>query len=78
MTRSASEALKSTTFKGLFPAIVFESCESIYCHFEEENVDNGVSMDKSFLELHVHFNGFVCIRMRKVHAGCQIQANACD
>ena len=29
---------------------------------------------KSFLELHMHFKGFVCLRMRKLHAECQIRA----
>ena len=24
----------------------------------------------------MHFNGFMCIRMRKLHAECQIQADA--
>ena len=33
---------------------------------------------KSFLELHVHFNGFMCIRIRKLHAEYQNQADACD
>ena len=33
---------------------------------------------KSFLELHVHFNGFMCIHMRKLHVERQIQADACD
>ena len=27
---------------------------------------------KSFLELHVHFKGFMCIHMRKLHAECQL------
>ena len=31
---------------------------------------------KSFLELHVHFKGFVCIRMRKMHAERQIPDDA--
>ena len=33
---------------------------------------------KSFLELHVHFKDFMCIRMRKLHAECQIPADAHD
>ena len=33
---------------------------------------------KSFLELHMHFKGFVCLRMRKLHAECQIPADAHD
>ena len=33
---------------------------------------------KSFLELHVHLNGFTYIRVRKLHAEYQIQADACD
>ena len=33
---------------------------------------------KSFLELHVHFNGFMCICKRKLHAKYQFQADACD
>ena len=32
----------------------------------------------SFLELHVHFKGFVCLRMRKLHAECQIPADSHD
>ena len=70
MTRSASEALKFTTFDWSFPAIVFDSCESIYCHFEEKTLIIEFLWIKfrlkSFLELHVHFNGFICIRMRKL------------
>ena len=31
---------------------------------------------KSFLDLHVHFKGFVCLCMRKLHAKCQIPADA--
>ena len=34
--------------------IVFDNCESIYCHFEEKkkkNVDNRVSMDKISIEI---------------------------
>ena len=33
---------------------------------------------KSFLELHVHFKGFMYIRMRKLHAERQIPADAHD
>ena len=32
---------------------------------------------KSFLELHVHLDGFICIHMHKLHAECKIQADAC-
>ena len=31
---------------------------------------------KSFLESHVHFKGFMCIRMRKLHEKCQVPADA--
>ena len=33
---------------------------------------------KSFLELHVQFNRFMCIRMHKQHAECQIPGDAHD
>ena len=33
---------------------------------------------KPFLELHVHFKGFMCVRMRKLHAKRQIPADAHD
>ena len=33
---------------------------------------------KSFLVLHVQFNGFMCIRMLKLHAECQISTGAQD
>ena len=33
---------------------------------------------RSFLKLHVYFNGFMCIRMRKLQAECQIPADARD
>ena len=65
-----------------FPTIVFDSCASIYCHFEEKTLIIEIWWIKfwlkSFLELHMHFNGFMCIRMHKLHAECQIQVDACD
>ena len=33
---------------------------------------------KSLLELHMHFSDFMCIRMRKLHAEYQNQADTCD
>ena len=33
---------------------------------------------KLFLELHVYFKGFMCIRMHKRHAECQVPADAHD
>ena len=31
---------------------------------------------KSFLELHMHFKGFMCIRMHKLHEEFQVPADA--
>ena len=69
-------------FWGSLPAIVFYSCDSIYCHFEAKTLIIEFLWIKfrlkSFLELHVHFSGLMCTCMRKVHTEYQIQANACD
>ena len=69
-------------FLMVFSRYRFDSCESMYYHFEEKTLTVEFLWIKfrlkSFLELHVHFNNFMCIRMRKLHAECQIQADACD
>ena len=69
-------------FWGSFSAICFNSCESIQCHFNTKTLFfKFLWLEfrfKSFLELHVHFKGFVCLRMRKLHAECQIPADAHD
>ena len=68
-------------FWGSFSAICFGSCESIYCHFNEKTLFKFPWLEfrfKSFLELHVHFKGFMGILMRILQAECQIPAEAHD
>ena len=59
-----------------------DSCESIYCHFNEKKLLFKFPWlefrIKSFLEFHMHFKGFMCIRMRKLHAEWQIPADTHD
>ena len=61
-------------FWGSFSAICFN------CHFNEKKVlfkfPRLEFRFKSCLELHVHFKGLMCIRMHKLHAECQIPADA--
>ena len=82
MTRSASEALISTTFDGLFPPQFLTVVSQFIAILKKKTFIIEFLLIKfrlkSFLELHVHFNGFICIRMRKLHAESQIQADACD
>ena len=56
---------------------MFDSCESIYCHFNEKTLLFKFPWlefrFKSFLELLVHFKGFMCIRMRKLHQNARFQ-----
>ena len=66
-------------FLGSFSATCFDSCESIKCHFNAKTFFKFLWLEfrfKSFLELRVHFKGFVCFRMRKLHAEFQIPADA--
>ena len=82
VTQSASETLSSTIFEDCFAAICFDNCEPIYCHFNEKKLlFKFLWLEfrfKSFLVLHVHFKGFMCISMCKLHAECQIPADAHD
>ena len=58
----------------------FDICELIYYHFNAKTLlFTFLWLEyrfKSFLELHVHFKGFICIRMRKLHEERQIPADA--
>ena len=69
-------------FLGSFSAICFDNYESVYCHFNKKTLLFKFPWlefrFKSFLQLHVHFKGFTCIRMRKLHAERQIPADAHD
>ena len=69
-------------FRIVFRNLCFDSYESIYCHFNEKTLLFKFPWLEfrfnSSLELHVHFKGFMCICMRKLHAQCQIPADAQD
>ena len=91
VTRSASETLSSTIFEDRFLPYVFtikSQCVVILTTTTKKKKKKKKTLMfkflwlefrlKSFLELHVHFKDFVCIRMRKLHAECHIQADAHD
>ena len=47
--------------------------ESIYCHFNKKTSFKFLWLEfrfKSFLELHMHFKGFMCILICNLHAEC--------
>ena len=52
----------------------------IYCHYNAKTLlFTFLWLEfrfKSFLELHMHFKGFMCIRMRKLHQECEVPADA--
>ena len=60
----------------------FDICELIYCHFNAKMLlITFLWLEfrfKSFRELHMHFKGFMCIRMRKLHEEHQVPADAHD
>ena len=69
VTRSASETY--TNFEDHFHPYVFGICELIYCHLNAKpSLFTFLWLEfrfESVLKLHVHFKGFICIRMRKLH-----------
>ena len=81
-SRSASETLSSIMFGDRFPPYVL----TVVSQFIDILTKKTVLFRfpwlefrfESFLELHVHFKGFMCIRMRKLHAECQMPADAHD
>ena len=60
----------------------FDICELIYCHFNAKTLlITFLWLEfrfKSFVELHVHFKGFMYIRTRKLHEEYQLPADAHD
>ena len=80
VTRSASETLSSTLYEDRFPPYVLTvvSRQFIVILTKKRCCLSFNNRFKSFLELHVHFKGFMCIHMRKLHAECQIPADAYD
>ena len=65
-----------------FSATCFDICEIIYCHFNTKTLLITLLWlefrFKSFHELHEHFKGFICIRMRKLHEVNHVSVDAHD
>ena len=84
MSRSASETLSSTIFEECFPPYVLTMLNQFNVILTKEKktlLFKFLWLEfrfKSFLELHVHFKGYINIRMRKLHAECQIPADEHD
>ena len=80
MSRSAPVTLSSTMFEDRFPSYVLTFVSEFNVILKKKTVFfKFLWLEfrfKSFLELYVHLNGFMCICMRKLHAESQIQTDA--
>ena len=82
MSRSVSEKLSSAILRIVFRHTFWQLWVNFWCHFNAKTLFFKFLWLEfrfnSFLELHVHFKGFVCLRMRKLHTECQIPADMHD
>ena len=82
MSWSVSETLLSTIFEDCFPPYVLTGGSQFNVILTKKTLlFKFLWLEfrfKSFLKLHVHLKGFICIHMRKLHVECQIPADEHD